>query len=141
MLQFTFFRFYWEIIDIHYKLKSHKIVWFTYIYIFYHSRFSWYLSSCIGTIKRKERKRNIFSLGLRMLRFYSFSNFLVCHRAELALVVIFYIISLVLIYLIMGRLLLTAFLQFLPPLCHPLPLVTTSPISFSMSLFGFRFRI
>ena len=63
---------------------------------------------------------------------YSFNNFLIYHIAVLATVIMLFITSPVLIYLITGSMyLLTTFLQLPPPL---LPLVTTSLISFPMSL-------
>lgn len=53
----------------------------------------------IDIIKRKERRKNVFLLVKRTLRLYSLNIFPIYHTAVLAIVIILYIASLVLIYL------------------------------------------
>ena len=86
-------------------------------------------------IKNKKRINNsLFSFVMRTLRIYSVHKFHVHHTAVWAVVVTLCITSLVLTCLEKGGLsLLVIFIQ--SPLYHPLPLVTTSPISFPMSFF------
>ena len=73
-----------------------------------------------NTIKRKEEKKeNHFLLAMRTLGIYPLNNFLVYLTALLALVIMLYITSLVLISLMTGSLyLLTTFLQ-IPHPCTP----------------------
>ena len=90
-------------------------------------------------IVTKEKKKSIFSFVMRTLRIYSLNNFHIEHSAELIILIMLCITSLVLIDLITGSVfLLTTFLYF-PLLCLP-PLVTTNLISFSVSLFLFLLK-
>ena len=79
----------------------------------YHGKFSDHPSSHIGI---KEIVKNFSFLMMRTLRIYSVNNFHIQHWAVLIIFIMLCIISLVLIYLIIGSLcLLTAFIQFLFP--------------------------
>lgn len=99
-----------------------------------HSKFSYYVSSQIDTIRKKENKkkeRKKILLVMRALRTYSLRSFPVYGTASLATVILVRISSLALIYLVSGCLpLLTTFLQFAPSLTP----VTTNTTSFSMCL-------
>ena len=115
----NFFQYYWEIIDIHHCINLKYTAWWFDLCILwndYHNRFSWHPSSPIGKIKIK----NILFV-MRTLRFYSLNNFPTYHRAILAIVIMLYITSLVLTYLITESLyLLITLLQFLlfPPFAY-----------------------
>ena len=69
---------------------------------------------------------------MRVLRIYSLNNYPVYYKAVVVIVIMLYITSLALTYLLTASLYLsTTFIQ--PPLTpHPLPLVTTKLISFSL---------
>ena len=74
---------------------------------------------------------------MRNLRtYYSLNNFPMYHTTVLTMVIMLHITFPVLFYLITGSLYLLTFLQF--PLPSPLPLVTPSLISFSLSLKTFE---
>ena len=108
--------------------------WWYELHILWNGRFSF--SYRYNKKKGKEEKKKII-LVIKILRVYFVNNFPIYPTAVLAIVIMLYITSLVFIYLITERLyLLTTFLLFLVP--HPLPLVITSPISFSMN---FLFKI
>ena len=81
----------------------------------------------------KKKKKKFFSLVMGTLSIYCLNNFPMYHTAVLTTVIMLYIISLVLIYFIIGGLyLLIPFIQF--PFSLPPTPVTTNLISFSMSL-------
>ena len=71
---------------------------------------------------------------MRTLRIYSSNNLPVYLTAVLAIVILLYITPLVVIYFISGSL---YFFDHLPTISlpHPMPLITTSLICFSMNLF------
>ena len=95
---------------------------------------SWHPSSLIDTKKKKEK--NFCACVMRTLRTYSFNKFQIYHTAGLTIVIMLYIISPGLIYLISGSLyLLTTFIQCF----HSPSLVPTDLISLCLSFFCLDF--
>lgn len=129
---------YWEIFDIHHCVRLTYRAWWFHLHILC-IVITIDSSSHTDTIKRRWKEEIFFSYGKNPW----FTLFMapVYPSAALALVLMLYIISLVLVCLTTSSLChLTTFLQF--PLLLPLPLLTTCCSLFlCFSLFCFRFYI
>ena len=95
-----FFQFYWGSIDI-----WHSIILRLYHIVTWHNICCEMITSIslTSTISHWWKKKNIFSLGMRIFRIYFLSYFQIYHIALLTIVML-YIISSVLTFLIIGRL-------------------------------------
>ena len=106
------FQFYWDVIGIKHCISLRSTAQWCDLHILwsgYHSKFSEHLSSHIDT--KKEKK--VLSLWWELFRIYSLSSCQICHTVVLITVVMLYITSPGLVYLITGSLYLwTTFIQF-----------------------------
>lgn len=128
-------QFYWGKIEIHHCVSLRYTAWFD-LHLLWSDYHSWWANIILSyryNNKKKRRKGKRKKNVLLMMRTHSICSLNFPYIAVLAVVILLYITSLVLTYLITGSLcLLTTFPQF--PLPHPLSLVT-SLISFSMTCF------
>ena len=116
-----FFQFYWEIIDTHNCVSLKYIArWFDLHMLWNdYNRFSYHSSSHMDMIRKNKKKGKHFLPMMRNLRVYSLNKFPIYYISVLVIVIILYITSLELIYLVTESLyLLTTFLQYslFPPI-------------------------